>query len=271
MSRISSKSRVSRSSWPDGDARLLAPLVLRQDRGVEIADRRADRRQRRAQIVAERGEERRRQLGPLPRQLGAAPLLEELRALERDRDDAGDGVARAGLERPPARREQADRAWRRCAPAPARSARSPTPPRDGRRRTASARRTRSRPTPPRTRDRDRGVARSAAPRRRRVGRSSRRPAAGTQIATMSSSNRRATCRAIAASAPSRSVVSRMSRVRSNSRVSSLRRSSASCALRARRRRQPAGDDADDEKGDQRDPVVRIGDGEACRPAAGRSS
>ena len=39
----------------------------------------------------------------------------------------------------------------------------------------------------------------------------------------------------------------------------------------RRRRQVAGDHRDDEKGEQRNPVLRIGDRETCRPEAGRRS
>ena len=48
-----------------------------------------------------------------------APILEKLRTLDRDRDDAGDGVARAGLELAPAGRQQTDGARSRFGPAQA--------------------------------------------------------------------------------------------------------------------------------------------------------
>ena len=56
----------------------------------------------------ERRQQRRLQLLALARQLGRLALLEELRALDRDRHDAGERVERAGLDGPARGGEQAD-------------------------------------------------------------------------------------------------------------------------------------------------------------------
>ena len=64
---------------------LLAPLLLVRPRRLQVARGDADGGQRRSQVVAERGEERGFQLLALPRQFGALALVEELRALDRDR------------------------------------------------------------------------------------------------------------------------------------------------------------------------------------------
>ena len=62
-------------------------------------------------------------------------------------------------------------------------------------------------------------------------------------------------------APAVSVVSSTSRVRSKSRVTSLRRAIASARAILCGCRQIAGDDGDDEKREERDPVLRVGDRE----------
>ena len=81
----------------------LFPAVLgRQRRRLEFAGGDADRGERRPQIVSERGEQRGLQLLALPRQLARLALLEKLRALDRDRDDAAERVERAGLDGRPA-------------------------------------------------------------------------------------------------------------------------------------------------------------------------
>ena len=88
---------------------LLAPLVLAQPRRLQIARGDADRGQRRPQVVAERGEERRLQLLALARELRRLPLLEKLRALDRDRRDAGERIEGPRLDARTARGEQPDR------------------------------------------------------------------------------------------------------------------------------------------------------------------
>ena len=93
---------------------LLAPLLLVGPRGLEVARRDPDRGQRRPQIVAERGEQRRLQRLALAREIGRLALVEELRPLDRDRGEAGDGVERRRLRsagrRPPAGRSAGRRA-----------------------------------------------------------------------------------------------------------------------------------------------------------------
>src|SRR5262249_23623361 len=81
-----------------GEPGLLLALWLRQRRVQDVAQGHADSRERSAEIVTERTEQCRRQLGTLARELCLTALLEELRALDRDCRDAGDGVERAGLE-----------------------------------------------------------------------------------------------------------------------------------------------------------------------------
>ena len=88
---------------------LLQPLVGGQRRRLDVGRGDANRRERRAQIVAERRQQRRLQLLALPRQLARLALLEKLRALDRDRHDAAERVERAGFDRPAGGREQADR------------------------------------------------------------------------------------------------------------------------------------------------------------------
>ena len=80
-----------------GGARLFTPLLGWQ-LTTQVFDGRLDRRQRCAQIVAQRREERRREVGLLPNQVRRIPLGQELRALDRDRHDAGKRVERADVE-----------------------------------------------------------------------------------------------------------------------------------------------------------------------------
>ena len=107
MSRMSWNSRVSRSSSASAAPACAAALVGRQI-AAQVLDGDADRGQRRLQVVAERREQRRRQVGLLPHELGGVALAEELRALDGDRHDAGDRVERAEVERRRDGREQAD-------------------------------------------------------------------------------------------------------------------------------------------------------------------
>ena len=98
MSRMSWKSRVRRSSSAARDVGLRLRARRRQV-AAQVLDGDADRRQRRPQIVAERGQQRRREVGLLPHELGGIALAEELRAFDGDRDDAADRVERADVER----------------------------------------------------------------------------------------------------------------------------------------------------------------------------
>ena len=83
---------------------LLEPFVGGQRRRLDVARGDADGRERRPQVVPERREQRGLQLLALARQLGRLALLEKLRALDRDRDDAAERVERAGLDRAGRRR-----------------------------------------------------------------------------------------------------------------------------------------------------------------------
>ena len=85
--------------------------------------------------------------------------------------------------------------------------------------------------------------------------------AARAMATNSRSNRRAIDRASTASASRLSVIISTSRLRSNSRASSSRRPTASSRAGAGDSRQVAGDQADGEEREQRDPVLRVGDRE----------
>ena len=88
---------------------LLAPLARRQAPAPEVAGGDANRRQRRAQVVRQRGEERRLQLLARAGQLAAFRSSRSCARSMAMRNDAGQRVERAGLDRPPGRRQQADR------------------------------------------------------------------------------------------------------------------------------------------------------------------
>ena len=87
---------------------LLAPVGVRQPRGLQVARRDADGRQRRAQVVGERRQQRRFQLFVAARNLRRLAFLEELRALDGDRREARDGVERPRLDRAAGGRQEAD-------------------------------------------------------------------------------------------------------------------------------------------------------------------
>ncbi len=79
--------------------RLSAPLLGRQAHVLKIRHRHTDRRHGRAQVVAEGGEERRRQVGALAQRLCLLALGKEMRALDRDRHDPAKRVERTEIER----------------------------------------------------------------------------------------------------------------------------------------------------------------------------
>ena len=101
--------RLSCAIWSRASALCSTTLVLGHRRVGHVLERDLDRRERRAQIVADRREERRRQLRALVRGVGGLPLREHGFALQRDGDDAGDGFGRAGFERARPDAHQADR------------------------------------------------------------------------------------------------------------------------------------------------------------------
>ena len=93
----------------ENELTLAEPILGRQLRGQEIAGGNRDGGQRRAQVVTDRREQRGLQLFALPRQLTRLALLEQVRPLDRNRDDAGERVQRPGFDRAPCRRENPDR------------------------------------------------------------------------------------------------------------------------------------------------------------------
>ena len=78
---------------------LAAPLIGCEPGGHDIARRDPDGRQRRPQVVPDGCEKRRLQAFALASQLPSLPLLQKLRALDRDRHDPGEGIERACLDR----------------------------------------------------------------------------------------------------------------------------------------------------------------------------
>ena len=144
ISRMFWNSRVRRST----SARIRSLCSSRSSAvsaGVlDVGRRDANGGERRPQIVAQRRQQRRLQLLALPGQLPRLALLEELRALDRDRDHAAERVERAGLDRPPGRGEQADGLGARRAGARAESSGRRSPSFDDRRRSARRRRIRAR-------------------------------------------------------------------------------------------------------------------------------
>ena len=107
MSRMSWNRRVSRSSSTTAASACVPPLVGRQ-LASQVFDRDANRRQRRLQIVAQRRQQRRRQIGLLPHQFRGVTFRQELRAFDRDRHHAGQRVQRADVQRRRDRGQQTD-------------------------------------------------------------------------------------------------------------------------------------------------------------------
>ena len=147
ISRMFWNSRVRRST----SARIRSLCSSRSSavsaRRLDVARRDTNGRERRAQIVSQRREQRRLQLLALARQLGRLALFEKLRALDGDRHDAAERVERA-RPRSAGRRRRAGR-WVWCRPAAARAGscdRRP-PSSGGRRRSGRRRRTRARSAP----------------------------------------------------------------------------------------------------------------------------
>ena len=79
---------------------LLAPLLVVRPRRLEIRRGHANGRQRRPEIVGDRREQRGLELLAAPRQLRRLPLLEKLRALDRNRRHAPERVERPGFDGP---------------------------------------------------------------------------------------------------------------------------------------------------------------------------
>ena len=92
----------------DRCARLRAPLLRRQV-AAQVLHRDSDRGQRRSQVVTERRQQRAGQIGLLPYERRGVALGQELRPLDGNGDDAGDGVEGADVERRRRCREQPDR------------------------------------------------------------------------------------------------------------------------------------------------------------------
>ena len=88
---------------------LLQTFVARQVGRFHVARRYPDRRERRPEVVTERGEQRRLELFALPRQLASLPLFEKFSTFNGDRDHAGECVERAWLHGPAGGGEDADR------------------------------------------------------------------------------------------------------------------------------------------------------------------
>jgi hypothetical protein len=87
---------------------LVEAVGVAQRSGLQIGRRHADRRERRAQVVAQRRQQRRLQLLAPASQLTGFAFLQELRALDGNGHDAGEGVERACLHWPARRRQQSD-------------------------------------------------------------------------------------------------------------------------------------------------------------------
>jgi hypothetical protein len=80
------------------DVDLAVALRLAQCGDPQIPDRRADRGERRAQVVSKRRQQGRFDLHAASRQLGSLAMLQQPDALDRDRDDAGHGAQGRGLD-----------------------------------------------------------------------------------------------------------------------------------------------------------------------------
>ena len=92
----------------DGGACLSGVFAGRQ-MTAQVLDRDANRRERRLQVVAERREQRRREIRLLPHQFRGFAFAEELRPLDRNRDHTRNGVKCADVEGWRDGGEQADR------------------------------------------------------------------------------------------------------------------------------------------------------------------
>ena len=89
---MSWNSRSRRSSFGQRESRLGLPFVFVELGILQVADGDANRGQRRAQVVADRREQRRREVRPLLQRFGGLSLEEKCRALDRNRDHAGERV-----------------------------------------------------------------------------------------------------------------------------------------------------------------------------------
>ena len=230
ISRMFWNSRVSRST--SVRMRSLCSARPRREPGRhDVAGGDADGGQRRAQIVPERRQQRGLQLFALPGQLAGLALLEKLRALDRDRHDAGQGVERAGLDRTAGGGEGSRSASCRPAAAPAGSS--------ARRPSSSDVRHRSGHGVELERGLRGGEARSTA---RAVQIDVRAPASNTSHSRTGQRDGDEVQVEAAGDRPRQhdsasrlSVIISTSRLRSNSRASSSRRPTASCGPRAARR------------------------------------
>ena len=93
----------------DDQLALFAALLFIRPRRLQVIGGDANGRQWRAQVMAERRQERGLQLFALTRELGALPLVEKLHSLDRDRGQPGERVERAGFHRSACGGEQTDR------------------------------------------------------------------------------------------------------------------------------------------------------------------
>ena len=119
ISRMFSNRRLEPLGFAEDQRALLAQLLGVELRRLQVAGRDADRRQRRAQVVRERGQQRRLQIFAAPRDLGGLALVEQRRALDRDREHRR-RARRACPARRRVRWRRAGRsAWCRRAAAPA--------------------------------------------------------------------------------------------------------------------------------------------------------
>ena len=110
MSRRSRNSRVEAIELVLGETGLQLAALFGQRRVLEVAHGHADGGQRRPQIVADRGEQRRGKVGALPDQLRLLALAEQLGAFDGHRREPGHRVEGARVERVGADCEQPDRA-----------------------------------------------------------------------------------------------------------------------------------------------------------------
>ena len=232
--------------------------VGRQRRRLDIAGRDANGRERRAQIVAERRQQRRLQLLALARQLAA---LRSSRNCARSIAIATTPASVSSVPpRPAGRPRRAGRsAWCRRAAAPAGRRGRRRPSSGGRRR--SGRRRRTRASSGRRRTPWSADARSSAIVRAPASKTSQSSPRGSAMATNSRSNRRAIARA--------SIDERLAAVGDHQHVAAQVEQPRQLVAPPdrllgpgpRHRRQVAGHQADGEKREQRHPVLRIGDGE----------
>ena len=222
------------STSAENQVALLAALGSREPRRLQVAGRDADRGQRRSQIVAERGEQRRLQLFALARDLGRLTLVEKLaRVRSRSRRRRRERRACLARSRPPGRAPAGRPAWCRAAAAHERTDRLRCVDRPVPRAGASLRVRIRRAAPPRGEGRRRvdpprsgTLEHGAAPRRTsRFGAARQANRHANSRSKRRDTNRASSRDRLGAVGEARST----SRLRSNSRASSSRRAATSNA------------------------------------------